>query len=74
MAGLSPPDPGIVCAYRQASGVVVPKPCSASNNQSYTQTLVQLTVSLDMSYKDPLTGADSGMWISPYADVLYLGN
>lgn len=74
MTGLNPPDLGIVCNYKQASSVVVSKPCSTTNNQSYTQTLVQLTVSLDMSYKDPLTGLDSGLWISPYADVRYMGN
>lgn len=74
LAGLNPPEPGIVCNYQQASGAVVSKPCSTTNNQAYNQTLVQLTVSMDMSYIDPLTGGDSGLWISPYADVRYLGN
>lgn len=74
MAGLNPPDPDVVCAYQQASGAIVSKSCSITNNQAYNQTLVQLTVSMDMSYVDPLTGSDSGMWISPYADVRYIGN
>lgn len=74
MAGMNPPEPGIVCSYQQASGSIVAKPCSVTNNQSYNQTLVQLTVSMDMSYIDPLTGSDSGLWISPYANVRYLGN
>ena len=74
MAGMSPPDPGIVCNYQQASGLVASKPCSTTNNQDYKQTLVGLYVSIDMSYIDPITGTDSGMRISPYADVPYLGN
>jgi Flp pilus assembly protein TadG len=67
-------DPGIVCTYLQQSGALVGKPCSTTNNQDYKQTLVQLDVSIDMSYIDPFTGTDSGMKISPYADVPYLGN
>lgn len=74
MAGMSPPDPGIVCSYQQASGFPVSKPCSTTNNQDYKQALVGLYVSLDMSYIDPITGSDSGIRISPYADVPYLGN
>jgi Flp pilus assembly protein TadG len=74
MAGMSLPDPGIVCSYRQASGSVVPKPCTTVNNQAYNQTLVQLSVSLDISYIDPLTGGGSGLWISPYTVVSYIGN
>lgn len=67
-------DPGIICTYRQVSGALVGKPCSTTNNQDYKQALIQLDVSIDVSYVDPLTGMDSGMRISPYADVPYLGN
>jgi hypothetical protein len=74
MAGASVPDPGIVCSYRQTSGALVSKPCSTTNNQDYKQTLVELDVSIDMSYVDPLTGSNSGMKISPYANVRYVGN
>ena len=74
MRGADAPDPGIVCTYQQASGIPVPKPCSLTNNQDYRQTLISLYVSLDMSYIDPLTGSDSGMRISPYANLPYVGN
>lgn len=74
MAGLSPPALDVICGYRQASGAIVSKSCSTTNNQAYNQTLAQLTVSMDMSYIDPLTGSDSGLWISPYAVVPYMGN
>jgi Flp pilus assembly protein TadG len=67
-------DPGIICTYQQVSGALVGKPCSTTNNQDYKQALVQLDVSIDVSYIDPLTGMDSGIRISPYADVPYLGN
>lgn len=74
MAGMSPPSLNVICGYRQASGAIVSKPCSTTNNQAYTQTLGQFTVSMDMSYIDPMTGSDSTMWISPYAIVPYVGN
>ncbi|MGZ5199307.1 MAG: TadE/TadG family type IV pilus assembly protein [Telluria sp.] len=74
MAGLAPDgnpiDPNILCGYKQGSGAVVPKPCTTTNNQ----TLAQVIVSIDMSYINPLTGSDSGWWISPYATVGYVGN
>lgn len=74
MAGLGAPDPTFGCNYRQSPGGIVPKDCSVSNNVLNTQTLVQVSVSVDMSYVDPLTGSDSGLWISPYAVVPYIGN
>lgn len=74
MAWQNPPDLEIVCTYRQANGVEVPKLCSTANNQDYKQTLVQLGVSMSTSYADPYTGSDSGMGISPYAIVPYVGN
>lgn len=74
MAGLSPPSLDVICGYRQASGAIVSKTCSSTNNQSSNQALAQLTVSMDMSYINPLTGSDSGLWISPYAVVPYVGN
>jgi hypothetical protein len=75
LSGLGTLDPGIVCHYRLAtSSTVVAKPCTTINNLASNQTLVQLSVSIDMSYLDPMTGSDSGMWISPFAVVPYLGN
>lgn len=74
MAGLRPPQPSLVCKYQQVSGAVVSKFCTLTNNQDYKQSLVGLYVSIDMSYLDPLTGGDSGLRISPYADVPYVGN
>lgn len=74
LAGLSPPEPSIVCNYRLASGSIVPKICTTTSNQATNQTLVQLSVSIDMSYADPMTGSDSGMWIAPFAIMPYLGN
>lgn len=73
LAGLSYPDPSIVCNYRLTSGTVVPKICTAANNQAINQTLVQLSVSIDMTYVNPLTGTDSGLYIAPYAIMPYLG-
>jgi hypothetical protein len=74
MAGTSVPDPSIVCSYRQLSGFQEPKICTTTNNQDYKQPLVQLYVSIDMNYIDPLTGSTSDMRISPYANVPYTGD
>lgn len=74
LAGMSPPDPGIVCNYKQTSGIVVPKPCTTTNNLASNQALVQLSVSIDMIYINPITGGASDLWISPYALVPYVGN
>jgi hypothetical protein len=78
MAGVLPDgvslEPSIVCGYRQPPGNVVPKLCTLANNQAGSQTLFQLTVSMELSFVDPLTGSDSGLWILPYAPVRYVGN
>jgi Flp pilus assembly protein TadG len=74
MAGMNPPDPGIVCSYRQPSGFVVAKPCTTTSNQDYKQPLIGIYVSIDMSYVDPLTGNISDLKIFPYADVPYMGD
>ncbi|MEW6020568.1 MAG: TadE family protein [Pseudomonadota bacterium] len=74
MAGMGAPEPDFGCNYRQASGTAVPKTCNMTNALSTTQTLVQVNVAINMSYIDPLTGDDSGLWISPYALVPYIGN
>jgi hypothetical protein len=74
LAGLSPDEPSIVCFYQQTGGAIVAKQCTPANNQSTSQTLVQLTISISISYVDPLTRSDTGMIISPYATVRYLGN
>ena len=73
MAGMPGPELGIVCNYQQASGLVASRPCTTANNLNYRQDLVQITVSLDMRYIDPLTGSDTGIRIFPYAYVPYLG-
>lgn len=78
MAGVIPGsvtlDPGFVCVYRQPSGSSALKPCTLASNLAGNQTLIQFAVSLELSYVDPLTGNDSGLWISPYAPVRYVGN
>jgi len=74
MAGQTPPEPGIVCSYKQASGFAVPKPCTATNNQDYRQPLASIYVSIDIDYIDPMTGSNSGMRISPYVNLPYVGN
>jgi Flp pilus assembly protein TadG len=74
LAGMSAPDPGIVCSYRQQSGVPVLKPCTLGNNQDYKQPLVGFYVSIDMNYIDPLTGTTSDIRISPYANIPYTGD
>ena len=74
MAGMSAPDPGIVCSYRQLSGYPVAKPCTTTNNQDYRQPLTGIYVSIDMNYIDPLTGYVSDIRISPYANVPYAGD
>ncbi|MCS0658332.1 TadE/TadG family type IV pilus assembly protein [Massilia terrae] len=74
MVGLSsggiPIDPSIVCAYQQTPTSVAWKQCTTTNNQP----LIQLAVSVDMNFVDPLTGSDSGWVISAYAPVRYVGN
>jgi Flp pilus assembly protein TadG len=78
MAGLVPDDvpmdPGFVCIYKQPSGNLALKPCTMASNQASNQTLVQFAVSLEVSYINPLTGSDTGMMISPYAPIRYVGN
>jgi hypothetical protein len=74
MAAMNPPDPGIVCSYRQPSGYPVSKPCTTTNNQDYKQPLIGIYVSIDMNYIDPLTGNISDMKIFPYANVPYTGD
>ncbi|MDN4059027.1 pilus assembly protein [Massilia sp. YIM B02769] len=74
MAGMDPPAPDFGCHYRQAQGTVLPKTCTVTNNQLNTQALTQISVSITMGYVDPLTGEDSGLWISPFALVPYIGN
>lgn len=74
MVGLNPSEPGIDCSYRQTSGQLVARPCSTTNNRDYKQTLVQITVSFNLSYINPLTGHESDLRISPYIPVLYTGN
>lgn len=74
MAGQNPPSLGIVCNYRLVSGGLNMRPCTTANNLDYRQTLVQIGVSLNMNYIDPMTGFDSGLRISPGMDVPYMGN
>jgi Flp pilus assembly protein TadG len=73
MTGLTtatPPDPGIVCGYQQNPSTIGWKPCTTTN----TQPLVIVAVSIDMPFIDPLTGNDSGLMISAYTPMRYVGN
>jgi len=74
MAGISYPEPSIVCNYRQASGIPVPKQCTTAGNQDYKQPLIQISVAIDMIYINPLTGNITELRISPYAHVPYVGD
>ncbi|QJD99825.1 pilus assembly protein [Massilia forsythiae] len=74
LAGMIGPDLSIVCSYRQASGAIIPKTCSVSDNQDYRQFLVQIYMSSNLTYIDPFTGNDSDVTISPYISVSYVGN
>lgn len=77
MAGLVPSgtslNPGISCLYRVAASPMM-LPCTVANNQDPTRTLLQIGVSMRVTYVDPLTGSDTGHSIAPYAPVSYLGN
>ena len=76
MAGIVPSgtslNPGISCLYQVGASSVM-KPCMVAYNQSPTDTLIQLEVSIYLTYVNPLTGNDSGMWIEPHALVSYVG-
>jgi len=67
-------DPGFVCVYRLSSGNPAMKPCTLTANRDPSQTLVQVAVSLEIPFINPLTGRDSGTVTSPYVPVRYLGN
>lgn len=77
MAGLVPSgtslNPDFICLYRVAASPVMGS-CTVVNNQDPTRTLIQLGVSMRVTYVDPLTGNDTGHSITPYAPVSYLGN
>jgi hypothetical protein len=74
MTGLSsagmPIDPSFVCGYQQTPTSVAWKQCTTNTSQS----LVQLAVSVDMNFVDPVTGDDTGWFISAYEPVRYVGN
>jgi Flp pilus assembly protein TadG len=77
MAGLVPSgtslNPDFICLYRVAANPVM-KSCTVANNQDVTHTLLQIGVSMRVSFVDPLTGSDTGQSITSYAPVSYLGN
>lgn len=77
MAGLIPSgtsmDPDFICLYR-VGGNPAMKTCTIANNQDPTHTLIQLGVSIRVPYVNPLTGDDTGIAITPYAPVPYVGN
>jgi Flp pilus assembly protein TadG len=66
----APPDPSIVCGYQQGPTSIGWKSCTTTNNQP----LVFVAVSIDMPFMDPLTGYDSGLMISAYNPMRYVGN
>lgn len=74
MAGMNPPDIDVLCAYRQASGNISWKSCTTTNNRQANQSLTRFSISIDMNYKNPLTGGDSDLWISPTIEMPYVGN
>lgn len=69
-SSIPPPDPGIVCGYQQSPTTIGWKPCTTTNNQP----LAFVAVSVDMNFIDPLTKGDSGLMISAYAPMRYVGN
>lgn len=77
MAGLVPSgtslNPDFICLYRVAASPVM-KSCTVGNNLDPTHTLIQLGVSMRVTFVNPLTGNDTGNSITPYAPVSYLGN
>jgi Flp pilus assembly protein TadG len=77
MAGIVPDgtslDVTILCEYR-VSGNPALKACSTTLTKDPTHTLFKLDVSMALSYINPLTGADTGLLILPYAPVRYVGN
>jgi len=48
------------------------KLCTVGHNQDPTHTLIQLGVSIEVPFTNPLTGATTT--IAPYAPVAYVGN
>lgn len=74
MAGLGsadmPIDPSFVCGYQQTPTSIAWKQCTSTTSQQ----LVQLAVSVDLSFVNPLTGSETGWFISAYAPVRYVGN
>jgi Flp pilus assembly protein TadG len=77
LAGIVPSgtslDPNFICVY-QVGGNPAMKLCTVAHNQDPTHKLIQLGVSIQVTYIDPLTGSDTGISIAPYAPVAYVGN
>jgi Flp pilus assembly protein TadG len=77
MAGIVPDrvsvDPVISCIYQVAASQMS-KACTAALVKDVNHTLVQFEVSISFPYINPLTNTDTGMLISPYASVRYVGN
>jgi Flp pilus assembly protein TadG len=77
MAGLVPSGTslnlGVSCLYQVGPNQVM-KPCTTSNNQGPNNILIQLEVSINVPYVNPLTGNEAGLWTDPYSLVSYVGN
>jgi Flp pilus assembly protein TadG len=77
MTGLVPSgtslNPDFICLYRVAANPLM-ESCTVVNNQDPTRTLLQIGVTLRVSFVDPLTGIDNGQSITVYAPVSYVGN
>ena len=76
MAGLVPSGTslnlGVGCLYQVGPSQVI-KPCTTANNQGPNNILIQLEVSIDVPYVDPLTRSAVGRTY-PFALVSYVGN
>jgi Flp pilus assembly protein TadG len=76
MAGIipsgTPLNLGVGCMYQIGPAQVI-RPCTTSNNQSPNNILIQLEVSIDVPYIDPLTGSEVGRTY-PFALVSYVGS
>ena len=77
MAGIVPSgfpvDPAIYCIY-QVQGNAMSKPCTTTFTKATNYTLIQFRVTAAFPYINPLTGSDTGTFMSPYVPVRYVAN
>jgi Flp pilus assembly protein TadG len=63
----------ITCLY-QVGTTPVMKLCTVASNQTASNRLSQLEVSISVPYFDPLTGGSTPLSTAPFALVSYVGN